>query len=186
MSDEMLATLAAHRIESKKHLACYQRIVGAIIILHQDLSESLSRLAWSVVRADPSQLEAMMSMVKEFEAKIDIASQLINMRFSNKSSHRHAKIRKTMARLHARLDKINGVRNDLVHGIWRGYGKTGIHLIRILPRTSEYKWKLKNISHETLMETETEMRRLRSEIWKLGSSITQINAEESSAKRIAK
>ena len=152
--------------------------MGTIIFLHQQLGQHLDKLAWPIIGGDPSKIEAMTAMVKEFEAKIDLISQLIHMRFSNKKSHRDARIRKAMNRLHEQLDNVNGARNDLVHGMWKGWNEHGLGLVRYAPKTSAFSWKIKVYTPAQLEEVGRKMFAIDNDLNKLAALVYRANEEE--------
>jgi hypothetical protein len=133
----MPAKASVKSISLRKTLGSYFKAIGGVVYCHQFLNRQVEFALWFLVKGIPAHTSAMLAHVSNFEARVDLFSQLARMRFHDK---------KTVARIKSlvrEMDAANGKRNDLIHGRWAGVSShAGAQLIREKPRSEILDYKV--------------------------------------------
>ncbi|HEX3485456.1 MAG TPA: hypothetical protein VHT51_10375 [Micropepsaceae bacterium] len=118
----------------------FQGPIGNLIIVHGMLDHQLTQAIWRIANIPDRQLgNCFISFVRDFEAKIDLFSQLSRLRFSG-----HTQVNDLVTALVRDMDKQNEMRNRLVHGTFGHWtqntltGEIAISSLKPKPRAEEY------------------------------------------------
>jgi hypothetical protein len=112
--------------------------MGAVVYFHQWLNRELDFAIFYLSQSHSTW--TILHQISSTESKIDLFSQLARLLFRDKRSV--ARI-KSLVR---ELKKVNGHRNDIIHGRFLGVGRLGAQLQRMKPRSEELDHKLLNLT----------------------------------------
>ena len=131
------------------------------------LDQQLDLVLFSLLRLDPIEVvQAVLSQIGQFEAKIDLFSQLANLRFNDGSKTGLIK------QLHDDLDDVNGKRNHIVHGRGSSFIWPPLRIAIVRGRPKSEQFGQKNYFYEA-----REISEMANKMIKLGTQLGSLRWE---------
>jgi hypothetical protein len=164
----MLAKLPRVKPAStRKIMKRFHEPLGMMIFCHQLLNEELAQIAWALVMADPSMVDALTSHVMSFEARVDIFSQLAHLRFRDKATS------KRISGLVKELKGTNTERNRIVHGRWMGIPSDVLTITHYKTRSAKLAWSMHHYKPTDIHRIARRMYRLHRRLWRFGAFVAR-------------
>jgi hypothetical protein len=129
--------------------------LALMLFAHQALYEALGHLIARLMNCRDDKSDAVLAHIRDFEARIDLFSQLANFELSG-SPRLLAKVKSLVDA----LDAVNGQRNNIVHGKWEGIPVRSLSLKRPKPRSERFALR-------PYKYTALQIRRLARRMWRL-------------------
>jgi hypothetical protein len=144
--------------------------IGMMIFCHQLLYEQLGNTIWYLSGANQAAGEAIASQIMSVETRIDLFSQLADLRFRGESSEkRRAQISERVKAIVKEMDEVNQERNRIVHGRWMGVPTDTLRITKYSTRAATLKWG----SHEYIPN---EIGKIATRIWNVNRRLRVFHA----------
>jgi hypothetical protein len=145
--------------------------IGELMMAHSWIDFQLELILASLLgMAQFQRTQAVLSQISNFEARVDLFSQLAHLTFADGS--RSALVKE----IHDGLDDINGARNRIVHGRLSSYSWPPLKIAVVRSRPRDEKFGTKNYFY-----TPDEISAITKKIYTLGLTIGRLRWEVVSA-----
>jgi len=145
--------------------------IGELMLAHSWIDFQLELILASLLgMAQFQRTQAVLSQISNFEARVDLFSQLAHLTFADGSKNALIK------EIHDGLDDINGIRNRIVHGRLSSYSWPPLRIAVVRSRPRDEKFGTKNYFY-----TPDEISAITKKIYTLGLTIGRLRWEVVSA-----